>query len=95
MLCDNGSRVRSYRDFCDLLRNPTTRVWMDRLINYYLETGCGQKINRVHNAITAIEELSAFLDEAVSGGDSIAARSRGAGIHETRQDTLPATGQRE
>jgi hypothetical protein len=65
MLVDNGSRVRSYREFCGLLRDPITRVWMDRLINYYLETGRGQKTDRIHDAIGAIEELSAFLDSVV------------------------------
>jgi hypothetical protein len=76
MLIDNGNRVRSYREFCDLLLDPATRVWMDRLINYYLETGRGQKTERIHSAITAIEELSAFLDSVVGGGDSISARLR-------------------
>jgi hypothetical protein len=50
-----------------LLPDPSTRVWMDRLISYYLETGNGQQINRIHDAIAAIEELSAFLDSVVGG----------------------------
>jgi len=76
MFIDNGDRVRSYRQFCELLCDPATRVWMDRLIDYYLETGGGQKTERIHSAITAIEELSGFLDSAVGGGDSLAARLR-------------------
>jgi hypothetical protein len=50
-----------------LLSDPSTRPWMDRLISYYLATGNGQKINRIHDAIAAIEELSAFLDSIVGG----------------------------
>jgi hypothetical protein len=74
MLVDNGSRVRSYRKFCDLLSDPSARVWMNRLIIYYLETGNGQKINRIQDAIAAIEELSAFLHSVAGGGDSVTAR---------------------
>lgn len=76
MLMDNGDRVSSYREFCDLLRDPATRVWMDRLINYYLESGRGQKTDRIRSAIVAIEELSTFLDSVVGGGDSVSARLR-------------------
>jgi hypothetical protein len=74
MLMDNGDRVRSYREFCDLLIDPASRVWMDRLIYYYLETGRGQKTERIHSAIAAIEELSGFLDSVVGGSDSVSAR---------------------
>jgi hypothetical protein len=75
MLMDNGDRVRSYR-ILRLAARSCNHVWMDRLINYYLETGRGQKTERIHSAITGIEELSAFLDSVVGGGDSISARLR-------------------
>ena len=74
MLTDDGGRVRSYKEFCGILCNPSSRVWLDRLVDYYLETGRGQKLDRVHRTITAIEELSVFLDSVVGGGDSLAAR---------------------
>lgn len=80
MIILSEDRVRSYREFCELLRMPTRRVWMDRLIAYYLETGRGQKLERVAAAIAAIEALSGFLDETVGGGESIQSRLEAEGI---------------
>jgi hypothetical protein len=54
-------RLISYREFCELLLTPARRVWLDRLIAYYLETGRGMKLDRVAEVIAAMETLSAFL----------------------------------
>ena len=53
---------------------------MDRLINFYLETARGEKLQRVAQMLTAIEAMSEFLDEAVGGGASIKERIAAEGI---------------
>lgn len=73
-------RLRTYREFCVLLRDPDTRVWLDGLLRFHLETGRGQKPDRVRAAIAAIRELSDFLDERVGGGESIQSRWGAEGI---------------
>ena len=67
-------RLISYREFCELLLTPTRRVWLDRLIAYYLETGRGMKLDRVTDAIAAMETLSSFLDDVTGGGESVRSR---------------------
>lgn len=80
MLMQPEGRVASYREFCELLCTPSKRVWMDRLITYYLETGRGQNLERVAEAVGAIANLSAFLDAATGGGRSIMSRFEAEGI---------------
>jgi hypothetical protein len=69
-------RVRTFREFCDLLRDPNQRVWLDRLINYYLKIGKGdhQQLELVHDAVAAIRLFTDFLDVCVGGGRSIQSR---------------------
>ncbi|MGC4870255.1 hypothetical protein ACLQ3B_32970 [Micromonospora sp. DT53] len=68
-------RLRSYREFCDLLADPSTRVWFDPLIRVHLETGRGEKLYRIRVLLDAIEQLARFLDDCVSGGRSVTSRS--------------------
>jgi hypothetical protein len=69
MLRDN--RVISYREFCELLRDPNELVWLRRLIEYYIVTGSGEYLDRVVEALNAMEDLLSFLDEKVGGGSSL------------------------
>jgi len=80
MLVRGEGRLRSYREFCEYLRIPEKRVWMDRLIQFYLDAGRGDNLKSVEEAVAAIEELSNFLDDAAGGGESIRARMEGAGV---------------
>jgi len=80
MILAAEDRLISYREFCDLLRTPERRIWLDRLIGYYLETGRGTKLDRVTEAITAIEALSALLDHVTGGGESVRSRLAAEGI---------------
>lgn len=80
LLVRNENRIKTYREFCTLLQDPLSRVWMDRLINFYLETARGKKLQRVEQTLTAIEAMSEFLDEAVGGGASIKERIAAEGI---------------
>ncbi len=70
----NEKRLVTYREFCELLQNPKNRVWFDRLLLFYIETGQGQKINRIKDILMAIQRMSLFLDRVVGGGDSIRER---------------------
>ena len=36
MLVRTEGRLRSYREFCELLRVPEKRIWMDRLVEFTL-----------------------------------------------------------
>jgi hypothetical protein len=87
MYLPEEARMRSYREFTQLLQDPKKRVWFDRLINFYVETGKGQKIPRVEKALSAIEKLSLFLDKAVKGGASIQSRYEAEGISRKRLTT--------
>ena len=80
MILAAEDRLISYREFRDLLGTPARRVWLDRLIAYYLETGHGMKLDRVADAIAAMEALSALLDEVVGGGESVRSRLAAEGI---------------
>lgn len=43
MWLQDGQRLRTYREFCDLLRDPAALVWFERILVYYLESGRGEK----------------------------------------------------
>jgi hypothetical protein len=68
------ARLRTYREFCQLLEDPGARVWLDRLLSFYLETGRGEKRGRVEHAVAAMGELAEFLDGCVGGGRAITMR---------------------
>ena len=80
MFLREEARLISYREFCQLLQDPERRVWFDRLLEYYIESGRGEKLARVNDALSAMQELSRFLDDAVGGGESIKERFESEGI---------------
>jgi hypothetical protein len=80
MYLANEKRLITYREFCQLLQNPETRVWFDRLLNFYIETGQGQKLKRIEDTMAAIQSLSLFLDRVAGGGSSIKERLEVEGI---------------
>ena len=65
------NRLLTYREFCDMLRDPEARVWLDRILMSYLETGRGERNDRANNVISSIQELVTFLDHCVGGGGAI------------------------
>ncbi|MCX4818047.1 hypothetical protein OG601_46595 [Streptomyces sp. NBC_01239] len=67
-------RLLTYREFCEKLQDPTWRVWIDRLIVFYLDTARGEKTQRTERLLTALAQLSEFLDDCVGGGKSIESR---------------------
>lgn len=68
------NRLLSYRELCEKLQETDQRVWFDRLVNFFIETGQGQHLERVTEALRAMAELSAFLDKVVGGDPSIQRR---------------------
>jgi hypothetical protein len=73
-------RLLTYREFCEHLQDPSWRAWMDRLIQFQLDTAHGDKRDRTQYLIIALEQLSEFLDRCVGGGHSIKSRQQAEGI---------------
>ncbi|MBO2455025.1 hypothetical protein J4573_48615 [Actinomadura barringtoniae] len=67
-------RLLTYREFCERLQDPAWRTWLDRLIQFQLDTAQGDRQERTQQLLKALEQLSEFLDECVGGGRSIESR---------------------
>jgi hypothetical protein len=80
MYLPEQNRLITYREFCEMLQNPEKRVWFDRLITFYIETGKGEKQARIQAVLNAIKELSRFLDKHIGQGVSIEERFRAENI---------------
>lgn len=74
MYLPEAQRLMTYREFCQRLQKPEVRVWCDRLLNFYIETGQGQQPKRIENILSAIQNTSLFLDKLSGGGNSIQER---------------------
>jgi hypothetical protein len=80
MYLASEKRLITYREFCQMLQNPETRIWFDRLLNLYIETGQGQSLKRIEDIMGAIQSMSSFLDRVAGGGNSIKERLEVEGI---------------
>ncbi len=69
-------RLLTYREFCQLLKIPETRLWFDRLTRFYLDLASDDEKawQRAQAALLAIWALSSCVDKAVGGGHSIETR---------------------
>jgi hypothetical protein len=69
-------RLMTYREFCEMLRDPARRTWCDRLLSFFKEIGEGKenRLQQIRETLAAVENLSGFLDKVVGGGKSIKAR---------------------
>jgi hypothetical protein len=74
MWADGYERLLTYREFCELLQDADQRVWLDRLIQFHLDTARGDQSDRAKRLINAIGQLSGFLDSCVGGSHSIRSR---------------------
>lgn len=82
MYVTTEQRLITYREFCGLLKNPTRRVWFDRLLVFYIDVNQGKRISIVTQIIGAIYNLSSFCElksqrsryRTVQGSTSIDAR---------------------
>lgn len=77
-------RLRTYREFCDLLTDPDSRVWFDRLLRFHLQTARGERDGQAQHILTSLKALSEFLDQCVGGGRSISSRWATEGIQLAR-----------
>lgn len=77
---DQDLRMKTYREFCEALQDPDERVWFGRLVNFYIDTGRGEKRERVEKALVAIQDLSKKLDQAVNCDDTLARRLQSEGL---------------
>lgn len=68
------ARLLTYQELCERLHDPACRIWFDRLILFHLETARAKQTDRARQLLTAIEQLSDFLDGCVGGGRSIRSR---------------------
>lgn len=89
-LLEPEGRLRSYREFCDLLAEPDRRVWADPVTWFLIAVAHGERRPALQRALDALSELSAFLDDSLAGGASLRAR-HGAEIHRPRGGS-PVTG---
>ena len=79
-LLESEERLRSYREFCELLAEPDRRVWADPVIWFLIAVAHGERRAGLRRVMDALAELSAFLDASLAGGASLRAR-HGAEIH--------------
>ncbi|MFD5723126.1 hypothetical protein [Streptomyces sp. NPDC127036] len=89
-LLEPEGRLRSYREFCDLLAEPDRRVWADPVTWFLIAVAHGERRPALQRVLDALSELSAFLDDSLAGGASLRAR-HGAEIHRPRGGS-PGTG---
>ncbi|MFF9116571.1 hypothetical protein ACF09Y_13390 [Streptomyces massasporeus] len=74
VLLEPEGRLRSYREFCELLSQPDQRVWADPLIWFHLAIANGERRPNLQRVLDALQELSGFLDDSLAGGASLRAR---------------------
>ncbi|MFC9125819.1 hypothetical protein ACFT4A_03120 [Streptomyces sp. NPDC057099] len=74
VMLETEGRLRSYREFCDLLSQPDRRVWADPLIWFHLAIANGERRSNLQRVLDALQELSTFLDHSLAGGASLRAR---------------------
>lgn len=74
MYLTKEQRLLTYREFCNLLKDPKTRVWFDRLVYFYLDINQGKRMLIIEQIMNAVYWLSEFCDCAAQGNSSINAR---------------------
>lgn len=63
-------RILTYREFCDLINKEENLIWFDSLIKYFIRIANGE-YHVTEYILMDIKEMTRYLDEMVSGGDSI------------------------
>ena len=80
MINEADDGLVTYREFCEKLKEAGDRVWFDRLINFYIESGSNNNIQRLRMATRAIRDVSSFLDTNIKGSSSIQSRLKAEGL---------------
>ena len=76
MYLTQEKRLRTFREFCGLLKDPNHRIWFDRLLYFYFDINVGKRMPIVSQVLRALYSLSKFTDQVVQGSSSIDARLR-------------------
>ena len=74
MYLTKEQRLLTYREFCNLLKDPKTLVWFDRLVYFYLDINQGKRMLIIEQIMNAVYCLSEFCDCAAQGNSSINVR---------------------
>jgi hypothetical protein len=69
-----------------LLRDGDTRVWLDRLCDFYLAAGRGSSLARLEGVLSALLDLSDFLDVLIGMGPSVRERLKAEGLERLATD---------
>jgi hypothetical protein len=86
--------IASYAEFCERVRDPTSGVWYERLIELYRVAATDNSGTRFDEVVSALSRLSTLLDAAVDGSPSLSDRFRAETAnqlsgHDSRSDELP------
>jgi hypothetical protein len=76
----------TYVEYCSLLRDGDTRVWLDRLCDFYLAAGRGSNLARLEGVLSALLDLSDFLDVLIGMGPSVRERLKAEGLERLAAD---------
>lgn len=63
-------RTLTYKEFCNLIRKEENLIWFGSLIKYFIRIARGE-YHETEYILMDIKEITRYLDEMVSGGDSI------------------------
>lgn len=63
-------RLITYREFCEVVKDKANLCWYKPLITYFLRIASGE-YHETQYILKDIKEFTKYLDEIVSGGDSI------------------------
>ncbi len=76
MYITEEKRLMSYREFCQLLKNPEKRKWFDKLIYFYIDVSYGKRTEQVREIVNAISQLLGFIEESLNAGTAAKERWR-------------------
>lgn len=63
-------RIQTYREFCEFIKEEENLIWYESLIKYFIRIASGE-YHETEYILMDIRELARYLDDMVSGGDSI------------------------
>lgn len=70
MISDDKKGVRTYREFCNDIKNESNLKWFRSVFEFFLNLGQGN-CDVAKHILEDIQEFSQYIDHSVSGGDSI------------------------
>ena len=68
-------RIRNYREYCQLLKQPNTADWHNKLLDFYAQAGRGERTAQLREIVASIARLLTHI-ETLLGARSTAATDR-------------------